>query len=167
MLTRRLLIVAASATLLVAATAGSVVSQPDAGNHYLTGTMTFVEDIDAGTSTHPEGVLEVRGASAAYDLQMSDPRVSGALTTLNTAMDGYGDLRLAFDGEAELASEDGNWAGNWTGVFEPTLGWQMLYKFEGEGELEGLTFYLHGASPEMDDGIWEMDGFIAGEPPAE
>ena len=138
----------------------------DAGN-YLTGTMTFHEDIDPGTSTHPEGVLEVRGASATYDLQMSDPRISGTLTTLDYALDGYSGHRLAVGGGVELVTPDGTWTGNATGVFEPTMGWQNLYRLDGQGELEGQTFFLHGASPEMDDGVWEMDGFVVGQPPAE
>ena len=161
----RLLLATASAVLLVGVSTGTVLSQDE--DQYLTGTLTFSEDIDPGTYTELEGRDEVRGASAAYNLRMSDPRVSGVLTTADIALDGYTGERIAFDGTAELVSEEGAWAGNWTGVFEPMMGWQILSKLEGQGVLEGLTAYLHGASPEIGDGVWEMEGFVVGEPPAE
>lgn len=163
----RPLLATLSTVALVGGTLGTVAAQSDVEDGYLTGTMTYVEDVDPGTSTEAEGVLETRGSSAVYDLEMSDPRVSGTMTSSDVATDGYGGLRLAFAGMAELVDADGSWTGDWTGVFEPTMGWQLLYKLEGQGGFEGLTFYLHGASPELDDGVWEMDGFVVGQPPAE
>jgi hypothetical protein len=167
MRTLRLALAALSTVTLVGGTLGTVAAQSDAEDQYLTGTMTFVEEIEIGTSSEVDGVLQTRGASAVYDLEMSDPRVSGAYTSRDVAVDGYGDLRLAFAGMAELVNDDGSWTGDWHGIFQPAMGWQLLYELEGQGGFEGLTFFLHGASPELDDGVWEMDGFIVGEPPAE
>lgn len=160
----RLMLVAFTTALFIGATASAAVSAASDGDHYLTGTQTFIEDIDPGKWAELEGMDEIRGASAAYDLRMSDPRVSGILTTRDVSMDAYTGSRLAFDGGVELVSEAGTWTGTTSGVFEPTMGWQILSELRGWGDLEGLTFYLHGASPEMADGIWEMDGFIVGEP---
>ena len=89
------------------------------------------------------------------------------MTSSGVATDGHGGLRLAFAGMTEVMNADGSWTGDWNGIFQPTMGWQLLYELEGQGGFEGLTFFLHGASPELDDGVWEMDGFIVGEPPAE
>jgi hypothetical protein len=167
MRTRQLLLVAASTAVLVGAGGGAVASGAEDGHHYLTGTQTFLKDIEPGMYAELEGMDEIRGASAAYDLRMSDPRVSGTLTTRDVSMDAYTGSRLAFDGAVELVTDAGTWTGTTAGVFEPTMGWQILSTLEGWGDLEGLTFYLHGASPEMADGVWEMDGFIVGELPAE
>ena len=166
MRTRTLVIATCTASLLCVI-AGSAVSGAEDDDHYLTGTQTFIEDIEPGMYAELEGMDEIRGASAAYDLRMSDPRVSGALTTRDVSMDAYTGSRLAFDGAVELVTEAGTWTGTTAGVFEPTMGWQILSELEGWGDLEGLTFYLHGASPEMADGTWEMEGFIVGEPLAE
>lgn len=138
----------------------------DAGGS-LTGTMTFIEDIDLGDSTSTGSLLEIRGASATYDLQMSDPRYSGGMTTLDFTVNGYGGNRLAVGGGTELVTADGTWTGSATGIYQPTMGWQILYRLDGRGELQGMTYYLHAASPEKADGVWEMDGFVAGRPPAE
>jgi hypothetical protein len=163
----RLLLVTVSTAMLVGVSMAAVVAQSGDEGSYLTGTMTFVEDIDAGVATQPEGLLEVRGASAAYDLQMSNPSVSGTLTTHDYSLDGYGGDRLEVGGGVDLFTADGAWTGNATGVFEPTMGWQILYRLDGQDELDGLTFFLHAASPEMADGVWEMDGFVVGESLAE
>jgi hypothetical protein len=163
----RVFLATLSTVALVGGTLGTVAAQSDGEDGYLTGTMTFVEEVDPGTSTEAGGVLETRGSSAVYDLEMSDPRVSGTLTSSDVATDGYGELRLVFTGMTELVNADGSWTGSWNGVFAPAMGWQLLYELEGQGGFDGLTFYLHGASPELDDGVWEMDGFVVGQPPAE
>ena len=138
MRTLRMLLTMVCTAVLAGATAGAVAAQSDAEDQYLTGTMTFVEEIETGTSSELEGVLETRGSSAVLlDLEMSDPRVSGTWTTSDVATDGYGDLRLAFAGMAELVNDDGSWTGDWHGIFQPAMGWQLLYELEGQSGFEG------------------------------
>jgi hypothetical protein len=112
-------------------------------------------------------VLETRGSSAVYDLEMSDLRVSGTMTSSDVATDSYGGLRLAFAGMTQVINADGGWTGDWNGMVQPTMGWQLLYELEGQGGFEGLTLFLHGSSLELDDGVWEMDGSVVGDSPAE
>ena len=60
MRTLRMLLTMVCAAALAGATAGAVAAQSDAEDQYLTGTMTFVEELDPGTSTETEGVLETQ-----------------------------------------------------------------------------------------------------------
>ena len=141
---------------------GSVVvaQSDDEGYAYVTGTQTYIEDVTEPTEVQAGDVVQIRGANATYAIEMSDPRVTGTMTTLGMALDVHPGDHYALAGPVRISNADGAWTGTETGAYDPTMGWQFVGWLDGMAAYEGLTLFVHGASPELGDGIWELEGVI-------
>lgn len=150
---------------LMLAGMGNVVAQDDLGDTepfpYVTGTLTYVEDVAEPAIDVVDGTWIVRDAYATYDLAMSDPRVSGTYSSLGATEDAHPDGAIAWSVPVRLDAGTGDrWTGTVSGTFHPEMGWQ------GTGWLASATpgdmsvFFLHLESPERADGIWEVEGVI-------
>ena len=82
------------------------------------------------------------------------------MTTLGMALDVHPGDHYALAGPVRISNADGAWTGTETGAYDPTMGWQFVGWLDGMAAYEGLTLFVHGASPELGDGIWELDGVI-------
>jgi hypothetical protein len=147
--------------VLLGGLGGVVVAQSDdEGYAYVTGTQTYIEDVTEPTEVQVGDVVQIRRANATYAIEMSDPLVTGTMTTLGIELDVHPDDRYALEGLVRLSNADGAWTGTETGAYDPTMGWQFVGWLDGMAAYEGLTFFVHGASPDLGDGVWELEGVI-------
>ena len=132
----------------------------DDGDAYVTGTQTYIEDVSEATEVLAGDVTQIRGGNATYAIEMDDPRVTGTMATLGMALDIHPGDRFAFAGPARISNADGAWTGIESGAYDPTMGWQFVGWLDGMAAYEGYTFFVHGASPDQGDGVWELEGVI-------
>jgi hypothetical protein len=150
---------------LMLAGMGSVVAQDDPGDTapfpYVTGTLTYVEDVAEPAIDVVDGTWIVRDAYATYDLAMSDPRVSGTYSTLGATEDAHPNEVIAWSVPVQLDAQTGDrWTGTISGTFHPEMGWQGTGWLASAEPDDTSVFFLHLESPERADGIWEVEGVI-------
>ena len=115
--------------------------------------VTFVEEEctvegETHTSGSDAGVAWIRDLPLACEVTYSDPRVSGAQSTLyNEDCFGPAGLPCVYWATHELVGPEGTWSGWTNGTTDPERDATGYTVMTGSGDYEGLTFVSHAAGP--------------------
>ena len=150
---RMFMVLCAVAGLLVAASPALAQDTPSGAPVVVSGRITPLLNVDPGTvelidpivedGRHVAGVECVRDQVWTHEAALSDPRLSGTMTTVWNwdDFDAVADSAVAW-GAITIENELGSWSGTFTGVEYPTglmdtHGWLV-----GEGAYDGLSAFL-------------------------
>ena len=141
---------------------------------YFTGTQTWTDMVgEEPTMEEVRGVQRFEGGGYTFEVEASDPRVSGVLTISDGLYDKYGsevpannlegttfaDVRGGYS--VTLANDEGGWSGI-TGhsVYAQGMGWRTSMWLKGEGAYQGLTLFVHSQRDLYSDPFTPLEGLI-------
>jgi hypothetical protein len=112
------------------------------------GTEVWVSDISPGTETFPdENLYHIRDAESIFDLQTSDPRVSGEdRITLNAnfrLVDPPVYVTGKMWGKFRITNSEGYWKGTWIGVRDRNGFSYIKMVGTGGGNYKGMRLWVH------------------------
>ncbi|MGD8968160.1 MAG: hypothetical protein PVI07_11690 [Anaerolineae bacterium] len=135
------------ALVLVLLTVGPAAAKAD--KTYFTCTETWVEDLEPGDESFPDGRYHLRGGVSKYAFEASDPRVDDAvdLITINWNFKWMPEpvyVAGRMWGTFIVTNDGGTWEGTWTGVREENGYSYFHYVGHGGGGYEGLQLRMWG-----------------------